>query len=95
MKLTEVIRRAKELYPHHYTDEEVLSWCWELTGEIYDKYKKLLDEWLPYEQKVQLLKEEASPFRQGADAEKSALLDFHCEMLDRDAQEYFYDLMDK
>ena len=61
----------------------------------YDKYKKLLDEWLPYEQKVQLLKEEASPFRQGADAEKSALLDFHCEMLDRVAQEYFYDLMDK
>ena len=48
MKLTEVIRRAKELYPHHYTDEEVLSWCWELTGEIYDKYKKLYTsvEWV-------------------------------------------------
>lgn len=47
MKLTEVVQRAKELYPHHYTDEEALSWCWELTGEICDKYKKLYDtvEW--------------------------------------------------
>lgn len=61
----------------------------------YDKYKKLLDEWMVYEQKVQRLKEEVAPFRQGADVDKSALLDFHCEMLERDAQEHFYDLLDK
>lgn len=61
----------------------------------YDKYKKLLDEWMPYEQKVQRLKEETAPFRQKADAEESALLDFHTEMLDRDAHEHFYDLLDK
>lgn len=61
----------------------------------YDKYKKLLDEWLPYEEKVQQLKEEVAPFRQGADAEKTALLDFHSEMLERDAKEHFYDLLDK
>ena len=61
----------------------------------YDKYKKLLDEWLPYEEKVQQLKEEVAPFRQGADADKTALLDFHCEMLDRDVKEYFYELLDK
>ena len=61
----------------------------------YDKYKKLLDEWLPYEEKVQQLKEEVATFRQGADAEKTALLDFHSEMLERDAKEHFYDLLDK
>ena len=61
----------------------------------YDKYKKLLEEWMVYEQKLQRLKEEAAPFRQGADAENLALLDFHCKMLDRDAQEHFYDLLDK
>lgn len=61
----------------------------------YDKYKKLLDEWLPYEEKVQQLKEEVATFRQGADAEKTALLDFHSEMLERDAKEHLYDLLDK
>ena len=61
----------------------------------YDKYKKLLDEWMPYEQKAQRLKEEVSPFRQGTDADKMALLDFHTEMLERDAKEHFYELLDK
>ena len=61
----------------------------------YDKYKKLLDEWLPYEQKMQRLKEEVTPFRQGANTEKTALFDFHSEMLKRDAKEYFYELLDK
>ena len=61
----------------------------------YDKYKKLLDEWMAYEQKLQRMKEEIAPFRLRADAEKTALLDFHCEMLDRDAKEHFYDLLDK
>lgn len=61
----------------------------------YDKYKKLLNEWLFYEQKIQRLKEDAAPFRQEADAERLTLLDFHCKMLDRDAQEHFYDLLDK
>ena len=61
----------------------------------YDKYKKLLDEWMPYQQKLQRLKEEVAPFRQGADAENLALLDFHTEMLERDAKEHFYDLLDK
>lgn len=61
----------------------------------YDKYEKLLNEWLPYEQKVQRLKEETAPFRQGTDADKMALLDFHSEMLERDAKEHFYDLLDK
>ena len=61
----------------------------------YDKYKKLLGEWMPYEQKMQRLREDVNPFRQGADAEKAALLDFHSEMLERDAQEHFYDLIDK
>lgn len=61
----------------------------------YDKYKKLLNEWMLYEQKTQRLKEEVTPFRQEADAERLALLDFHSEMLDRDAQEHFYDLLDK
>lgn len=41
MKLTEVLKRAGELYPHNYGDEELLGWCWELTNEIADKYKKL------------------------------------------------------
>ena len=59
----------------------------------YDKYKKLLDEWMSYEQKIQRMKEEVAPFRQRADAEKLALLDFHTEMLDRDAKEHFYELM--
>ena len=40
----------------------------------YDKYKKLLDEWMPYQQKLQRLKEEVAPFRQGADAENLAAL---------------------
>jgi hypothetical protein len=61
----------------------------------YDKYKKLLDEWMSYEQKIQRMKEEVAPFRQRADAEKLALLDFHTEMLDRDAKEHFYELMEK
>lgn len=61
----------------------------------YDKYKKLLDEWMPYEQKVQRLKEEVAPFRQRADVEKLALLDFHSKMLERDATEHFYELLDK
>lgn len=61
----------------------------------YDKYKKLLDEWLPYEQKLQRMKEEITPFRQETNAEKTALLDFHCEMLERDVKEYFYELLDK
>ena len=61
----------------------------------YDKYKKLLDEWMSYEQKIQRMKEEIAPFRQRADAEKLALLDFHTEMLDRDAKEHFYELMEK
>lgn len=61
----------------------------------YDKYKKLLDEWMPYEQKMQRLKEEAAPFRQKADAENLALVDFHTEMLERDAKEHFYELLDK
>ncbi len=61
----------------------------------YDKYKKLLDEWLPYEQKIQRLKEEIAPFRQGTDASKMALLDFYTEMLDKDAKEHFYELLDK
>lgn len=61
----------------------------------YDKYKKLLDEWMSYVQKVQRLKEGATPFRQEADAENLALVDFHTEMLERDAKEYFYDLLDK
>lgn len=61
----------------------------------YDKYKKLLDEWISYEQKIQRMKEEVAPFRQRADAEKLALLDFHTEMLDRDAKEHFYELMEK
>lgn len=61
----------------------------------YDKYKKLLNEWMPYEQKVQRLKEEAVPFRQGADANEMVLLDFHTEMLDRDVKEHFYELMNK
>ena len=57
--------------------------------------KKLLNEWMPYEQKVQRLKEEAVPFRQGADANEMVLLDFHTEMLDRDVKEHFYELLDK
>ena len=61
----------------------------------YDKYKKLLDEWLPYEQKIQRLKEEIAPFRQGTDASKMALLDFYTEMLDKDGKEHFYELLDK
>ena len=61
----------------------------------YDKYKNLLNEWMPYEQKIQRLKEEAVTFRQEADSDKSALLDFHTEMLDRDAKEHFYELLDK
>lgn len=61
----------------------------------YDEYKKLLDEWVSYEQKMQRKKEEVAPFRQEADAEKTALLDFHSEMLERDVKEYFYDLLDK
>lgn len=61
----------------------------------YDKYRKLLNEWMPYEEKMQRLKEEVTPFRQGADADKTALLDFHCGMLERDAKEYFYELLDK
>lgn len=61
----------------------------------YDKYKKLLDEWLPYEQQIQQLKEEVATFRQGVDAENLALLDFHTEMLERDVKEHFYELLDK
>lgn len=61
----------------------------------YDKYKKLLEEWMSYEQKIQLQKEEVAPFRQGADAEKTALLDFHSEMLERDGKEHFHELIDK
>lgn len=61
----------------------------------YDKYKKLLDEWMSYEQKIQRMKEEVAPFRQRADAKKLALLDFHTEMLDRDAKEHLYELMEK
>lgn len=61
----------------------------------YDKYKKLLNEWMPYEQKIQRLKEEIAPFRQGTDASKMALLDFYTEMLDKDAKEHFYELLDK
>ena len=41
MQLTEVLKRAGELYSHHYSDSELLGWCWELTNEIADKYKKL------------------------------------------------------
>lgn len=61
----------------------------------YDKYKKLLDEWLLYEQQIQQLKEEVATFRQGVEAENLALLDFHSEMLERDVKEHFYDLLDK
>ena len=61
----------------------------------YDKYKKLLEGWMAYEQKLQRLKEEVAPFRQEADAEKTALLDFHSEMLERDGKEHFHELIDK
>lgn len=61
----------------------------------YDKYKKLLDEWLLYDQQIQQLKEEVATFRQGVEAENLALLDFHSEMLERDVKEHFYDLLDK
>lgn len=61
----------------------------------YDKYKKLLNEWMPYEQKIQRLKEEAVTFRQEADPDKLVLLNFHIEMLGRDAKEHFYELMNK
>lgn len=88
-----------------YSVENIRSRAlWEL-GRLYeqfqdilsdfDKYKALLNEWMPYELKIQRLKDEAAPFRQGADTDKLALLDFHNEMLDRDAKAHFGELLDK
>ena len=61
----------------------------------YDKYKELSDEWERYELQVQAQIEEAITLKKSADAETLALIDFHIKMLERDAKERFYELLDK
>lgn len=61
----------------------------------YDRYRKMWEEWKPYEQKIQKLKDEADTFRQGTDSDKLALLDFHNEMLKRDMDKHFHKLLNK
>lgn len=61
----------------------------------YDKYKELSDEWERYELQVQIQIEEAIALKKCADAETLALIDFHIKMLERDAKEHFYELLDK
>ncbi|HIV03422.1 MAG TPA: hypothetical protein IAC74_07585, partial [Candidatus Aphodoplasma excrementigallinarum] len=43
MKITEAIARADALYPNSYTREEKLSWAYELTAMIAEKYRRLYD----------------------------------------------------
>lgn len=61
----------------------------------YDNYKKLWDEWYQYKQKIQMLKTEILTLRKEADKEDMLMLDFYEKMLDKDASQYFYDLLDK
>lgn len=61
----------------------------------YDNYKRLWAEWKQYDSQLQALIEEAIALKEEADAETLAFLDFHIEMLKRDAKEYFSELMEK
>ena len=61
----------------------------------YDNYKRLWTEWKQYDSQLQALIEEAIALKEEADAETLAFLDFHIEMLKRDAKEYFSELMEK
>lgn len=61
----------------------------------YDNYKRLWTEWKRYYSQLQASQEEAIVMKMDADTETVAFLDFHIEMLKRDAKEYFYELMEK
>ena len=61
----------------------------------YDRYKAVWEEWKQYEQKLQALKAETLSLRKEADKEDMLMLDFYEKMLDKDASQYFYDLLDK
>lgn len=61
----------------------------------YDKYKKLSDEWERYELQVQIQIEEAIDLKKSVDAEILTMIDFHIKMLERDAKERFYELLDE
>ena len=61
----------------------------------YDRYKAVWEEWKQYEQKLQALKAETLSLRKEANGADMPLLDFYEKMLDKDATQYFYDLLDK
>lgn len=61
----------------------------------YDRYRKIWEEWKRYEQKIQTLKTETLTLRKEANGADMPLLDFYEKMLDKDATQYFYDLLDK
>ncbi|MDE6216932.1 hypothetical protein [Bacteroides sp.] len=61
----------------------------------YDNYKKLWDEWYQYKQKIRMLKTETQALMEEANGAEMPLLDFYEKMLDKDASQYFYDLLDK
>ena len=61
----------------------------------YDNYKKLWDEWYQYKQKIRMLKTETQALMEEANGTEMPLLDFYEKMLDKDASQYFYDLLDK
>lgn len=61
----------------------------------YDNYKKLWDEWYQYKQKIRMLKTETQALMEKANGAEMPLLDFYEKMLDKDASQYFYDLLDK
>lgn len=78
-----------------FTMETIQSMAgWEL-GRLYEQYqdikydyaqcKKLMNEWAPYEGKLQRLKNEAVSYKQGINRDNEALLDFYIEALNAEA----------
>lgn len=61
----------------------------------YPTYKRLWDEWEPYQQHINRLKEEATDHKRSADQQQTALLDFQLEMLSQEEKEHFTELMEK
>lgn len=41
MKITDVIKKADALYPNSYTEEEKLSWCYELSSMLCKEYLRV------------------------------------------------------